>query len=68
MLELSPRAGAREIAEEHRRLCRELDGLDLRGLGLEDLEDLRQEILVALDEARDVLSDARLRAAYAASL
>ncbi|HJL24062.1 MAG TPA: hypothetical protein RMH80_17635 [Polyangiaceae bacterium LLY-WYZ-15_(1-7)] len=68
VLELSPRAGAREIAEEHRRLCRELDGLDLRGLGLEDLEDLRQEILVALDEARDVLSDARLRAAYAASL
>ncbi len=68
ILEVRRNASDREIVSAHRRLANELAGLDLDGLGLSELEGVVQDVLLALDEAFDVLSHAPWREAYAAGL
>ena len=68
LLGVAPEATGRDIEHAHRQRTRELVSLDLTFLGLEELEDLRRETLVALDEAAAILANARLRQAYAAAL
>ncbi len=65
VLGIAPNATARDIEHAHQRRTQELAGLDLAFLGLDDLEDLRREALIALDEAAAILGNARLRQAYA---
>lgn len=61
-------ATSRDIEHAHQQRTRELAGLDLAFLGLEDLADLRREALIALDEAAAILANGRLRQAYAEAL
>ncbi|MEO0326118.1 MAG: hypothetical protein AAF447_24430, partial [Myxococcota bacterium] len=68
LLEVSREASAREVEAAHARLTAGLRRLALAALGLEHREGERQEALAVLDEARDVLLDARLRALYAEAL
>ena len=65
VLGIAPNATGRDIEHAHQRRTQELAGLDLAFLGLDELEDLRREALIALDEAVAILGNARLRQAYA---
>ncbi|MEM9071960.1 MAG: hypothetical protein AAGE52_25860 [Myxococcota bacterium] len=68
ILELRREATRREVEEARRRLSRELALMDLAFLGLENLDGLRREALIAIDEASEMLMNDRLRRAYAESL
>ncbi|MEM1417227.1 MAG: hypothetical protein AAGH15_20180, partial [Myxococcota bacterium] len=68
VLELERDASAREVEANYARISGGILQLDLGALGLEGREAERSEALEVLDEARQVLRDARLRALYAAAL
>ena len=68
ILGVDPQASGRAIERARRRATRELLQIDLAFLDLENLEDVRREALVAIEEAAAVLADRRLREAYARAL
>lgn len=68
LLGLDEEATARDVDEAYARRAEELRRLELGLLQLEELEPLRAQALHALEDARSVLRDPKLRAAYAAAL
>lgn len=68
LLEISPRAGAEEIEQAHRRLTAELDPERMDPDVAEEYGQQLAEIREVLDEARQVLGTAALREAYRARL
>lgn len=68
LLGVAPDASDRDVAEAHRARAAQLDAIALEDLGLASLEPARRAAREALDEARAVLADRRLREAYAAAL
>lgn len=61
-------AAPRELHAAHDARARSVRALPLESFGLEALEPARAAVLAALDDALDVLGDARLRARYASAL
>ncbi len=61
-------ARERELHAAHEERVRAVRGLPLEALGLASLEPAREAVLAALDDALDVLADARLRVRYARAL
>jgi hypothetical protein len=61
-------ARERELHAAHEERVRAVRGLPLEALGLASLEPAREAVLAVLDDALDVLADARLRARYARAL
>ncbi len=68
MLGIARDADGSAVVEAHYRLRTELLAWPLADLGLARLEADRMRILAALDDAADVLADARLRRRYARGL
>ncbi|HJL17563.1 MAG TPA: hypothetical protein RMH99_18005 [Sandaracinaceae bacterium LLY-WYZ-13_1] len=68
VLGLSRNATGADVARAHHARRNELSSLPLSALGLDALEAARAEAIDAVDEAHRVLSDGRLRRAYAAAL
>ncbi len=61
-------AAPRELRAAYEQRARTVRALPLAALGLDALEPAREAVLVALDDALDVLGDARLRTRYASAL
>ncbi len=61
-------AAPRELRAAYELRARTVRALPLAALGLDALEPAREAVLAALDDALDVLGDARLRTRYASAL